>query len=84
VVKKLVAHTKNMENRKSLMNILAENAIELVQNPYGNYAIQTVLDNWDPNICDPIFSKLRGKVAQLSIQKFSSNVIEKCLERSDP
>lgn len=27
--------------------------------------------------------KLSGNIAQLSVQKFSSNVIEKCLERAD-
>lgn len=27
--------------------------------------------------------KLRNKLSQLSIQKFSSNVIEKCLEKAD-
>ena len=27
---------------------------------------------------------LLGKISQLSIQKFSSNVIERCLEKADP
>lgn len=66
------------------MAYITENSIELVQNPFGNYAIQTVMENWEASICETMFTKLRAKVAQLSIQKFSSNVIEKCLERSDP
>ena len=37
--------------------------------------------SWDAEMCTPIFDKLKHKVAQLSIQKFSSNVIEKCLEQ---
>ena len=38
--------------------------------------------SWDAEMCTPIFDKLKHKVAQLSIQKFSSNVIEKCLEKA--
>ncbi len=34
-------------------------------------------------MCRPIFLKLRGKICQLSSQKFSSNVIERCLEKTD-
>jgi hypothetical protein len=35
-----VAKTVKPENRKRLMGKLVANAIELAQNPYGNYAIQ--------------------------------------------
>jgi hypothetical protein len=35
-------------------------------------------------MCKPILLKLRNKLSQLSIQKFSSNVIERCLEKADP
>ena len=62
---------------------IAENVIDLVQNPYGNYAVTEVINHWDPEICKPIFNNLEKKVNQLSMQKFSSNVIEKCLERAD-
>jgi len=43
-----------------------------------------MIDNWNSEQCKPIFKKLYNRVAQLSIQKFSSNVIEKCLEKADP
>jgi hypothetical protein len=33
-------------------------------------------------ICQSIFESFQGKLAQLSIQKFSSNVIEKCMEKA--
>lgn len=40
VIKILVAKTYRLENRKKLVGLLIENAIELAQNPYGNYTIQ--------------------------------------------
>lgn len=39
VIKILIAKTFKTENRKKLMGKLIANAIELAQNPYGNYAI---------------------------------------------
>lgn len=66
-----------------LMQKLADNVIDLVQNPYGNYAVTEVINNWDAELCKPIFNNLEKKVNQLSMQKFSSNVVEKCLEKAD-
>jgi len=34
-------------------------------------------------MCKPIFLKIRNKLSTLSIQKFSSNVIERCFEKAD-
>jgi len=83
VVKKLVQYTKDQGRRAMLMEKLSENAVSLVQNPYGNYAVTEVLSYWESQQCQPIFKKLKNKVCQLSIQKFSSNVIEKCLQAAD-
>jgi hypothetical protein len=83
VIKKLVANTKNLENKQSLIDYVSENVIELAQDPYGNYAIQEVMDKWKEYDYNPLFAKIKTRIAQLSIQKFSSNVVEKCLQMSD-
>ncbi len=83
VVKKLVVCTIDQELRERLMAKIADHVIDLVQNPFGNYAISELLNNWDLDVCRPIFHKIRSRISQLSIQKFSSNVIEKCLEKAD-
>ena len=41
------------------------------------------MEKWEPKICRPIFEKLSTKIFELSIQKYSSCVIEKCLEHGD-
>lgn len=61
------------------MKKLVENAMELAQNPYGNYAIQQAFEYWDKEICQDIIPKFIGKVYQLSMQKCSSNVIDRCI-----
>jgi len=34
--------------------------------------------------CRPLILKLKGRILQLAIQKFSSNVVEKCIAVTDP
>ena len=55
-----------------------------MQDPYGNYALQEIMDKWPEQAFLPLIQKdqsglvcSNNKIAQLSIQKFSSNVVEK-------
>lgn len=66
-----------MQNRESLVDFISQNAIELIQDPYGNYAVQEIMEKWKDQNFTTLFNKAKGKIAQLSIQKFSSNVVEK-------
>lgn len=55
-----------------------------MQDPFGNYVVQYVLEL---NLTAPsakVMHRLRGECAALSLQKFSSNVIEKCLTLGGP
>ena len=42
-----------------------------------------IVEKWDPKVCKPIFEGLSYKIFELSNQKYSSCVIEKCLEFGD-
>eukprot|EP00347_Sterkiella_histriomuscorum_P024135 403332189 len=84
VIKTIISKTHKPENRKRLMGKLVANAIELAQNPYGNYAIQQSFEHWDKELCQDIIPQFFGKVYQLSLQKCSSNVIDKCIQNSKP
>lgn len=74
---------KNTSAQQRIISIIAKNSIELIQNPYGNYAFQIALDSLDSIQCIPLLDSLKGKYSQLSLLKFSSNVIEKCFEKVD-
>ena len=49
----------------------------LVQDPYGNYVVQYVLELPFPHLVENLARGFSGHIRQLATQKFSSNVIEK-------
>merc|ERR1712039_776513 len=78
VLKKCISQAKAPgQHQELLLSQLAQHALDLVQSPYGNYAVQHALEEWGGPACAPIFKSLEGRMMQLSIQKFSSNVVEK-------
>jgi len=72
------------KQKTQLMNVVEVNAMDLISDSYGNYVIQTVVDsNFDPNFPTKIIKKSIGKIYQFSIEKHSSNVIEKCIRQGN-
>ena len=55
-----------------------------LQDPFGNYVVQYVLDLGQGEATGCIMKQLEGHYPELSQQKFSSNVVEKCLKLSGP
>lgn len=43
VVKKVIQKTRMEKFKKKILQLVEENALALVHNPFGNYAIQTAL-----------------------------------------
>ena len=53
----------------------------MVEDKYGNYVIQFVLEQEGLQRCkDQVVTVISEELVRLSKQKFSSNVIEKCLK----
>lgn len=50
-----------------------------MQDQYGNYVIQYVLEKGSPNDKSAIIVGIYGQVLHLSKHKFASNVVEKCI-----
>lgn len=55
----------------------------MVQDQYGNYVIQHVLEHGRPEDKSKIINNVRGKVLTLSQHKFASNVVEKCVTHAN-
>jgi len=72
-----------MEQRKVLVNEIGKNCLQLMQDPYGNYVVQYVLDRCSGEEIRPVTACPLGRIGSLSVQKYSSNVIEKCLEKGE-
>ena len=79
VVKKFIGNTFLCENKEKIIKLISENCIEIAQNPYGNYGIQYILEEWGINICESIVKIIINNICSLSTQKYSSNVSEKII-----
>ncbi len=62
-----------------LIGQITDNAVELMQDPFANYVVQHVLQQTDEASRNKIIKSTCGHLVMLSMQKFSSNVVEKCL-----
>ncbi|KAF8338183.1 armadillo-type protein, partial [Cantharellus anzutake] len=78
VLQRCVDHALDAQ-RVQLVTEITYNALTLVQDPYGNYVVQYILDLNDNRFSDAVIRQFLGNVCALSVQKFSSNVIEKCI-----
>ena len=65
------------------MNEVFERVLDLTKDMYGNYVISHVLEHGVPSDKLFVINKIKKKVLALSMHKFGSNVIEKCLIHSD-
>ncbi|KAI7864363.1 armadillo-type protein [Spinellus fusiger] len=70
--------------KEQLVSVITFLALPLVQDPFGNYVVQYVLDLGDVQFSDGLVRRFLDHVCDLSVQKFSSNVIEKCIRVSEP
>jgi hypothetical protein len=81
VMKKIVIRARNEETIIKIQEIMIENFKTLIQNAYGNYTIQMAIEYWDNKYLEPVINLFNGNFFTLSTSKFSSNVIEKLLEK---
>ncbi|KAF2736884.1 ARM repeat-containing protein [Polyplosphaeria fusca] len=82
VLQRCIDHASGFQ-KVQLVRQITENSIHLVQDPFGNYVVQYVLDLNEPSFTNPMCLGFQVNIAELSKQKFSSNVIEKCIRCAD-
>lgn len=82
VLQRCIDHASGLQ-KGQLIRHITMNAFALVQDPFGNYVVQYILDLGEPSFSEPLCRTFCGSVALLSKQKFSSNVIEKCIRTAD-
>ncbi|CAH2069734.1 unnamed protein product [Thlaspi arvense] len=71
------------EQKDRLVSEIASHALLLSQDPFGNYVLQKVFDLHLQWAINEILEQLEGSYTELSMQKCSSNVVEKCLKLAD-
>ncbi|KIX09150.1 uncharacterized protein Z518_00228 [Rhinocladiella mackenziei CBS 650.93] len=82
VLQRCIDHAQGFQ-RAQLIARITHCAFDLVQDPFGNYVVQYILDLDEAAFTKPLCESFFGRVPALSKQKFSSNVIEKCLRTAD-
>ena len=75
-----MTHKKDLHNQ--LKQKINENALNLIIHQFGNYVIQVIFENWDDNELEPILNNYKDKYVFLSKLKYSSNVIERIIEKN--
>ena len=80
VIQRLFKYCNKMQIQ-NMLNSLFNKINDLIQDQYGNYVIQFILENQDINKDDllPIFYSLKGNIYQYSFHKYASNVVERCI-----
>jgi hypothetical protein len=87
IAKKAVILAVNRNTVSILRDLIADNTMALIQNPYGNYTLQlafevifVLIKHWHKDDFLPIIKQFTNRYTNLSMQKYSSNVLEKCFE----
>jgi hypothetical protein len=71
------------DQKLQLVEEIRKMALTLVQDAFGNYVVQYALDLDIPTLPTELIKQLHTKLHYLAKQKFSSNVVEKCLKAGD-
>ena len=79
----MIIGNKDLTIRSKILLVIQKNCLEIIQNPFGNYIIQHILEEWGPQICQDVTKVIHQNIISLSMQKFSSNVVEKCMDLID-
>ncbi|PRP87418.1 hypothetical protein PROFUN_00629 [Planoprotostelium fungivorum] len=83
IVKRCVDHATDNQMAE-LFRQISNTVLSLVQDPFGNYVVQHILEKHPvSDRSQVLISRLLGSITELCVQKFSSNVVEKCLKMSN-
>ena len=79
IIKKILTFTQKNNLHEKLKSIVKKNALFLIKQSYGNFVIQVIIENWEDY--KEITDLLKGNFFSLSLEKYASNVIERCIEK---
>lgn len=84
VLIKLLKYTTDESIKETFAKYIDDNnPLSFIQNPYANYAVQALFNEKDIKLCGEIIKVIKEHFFSLSMQKFSSNVVENCLKFCD-
>ena len=83
VIQRCIDHA-TAQQKEQLVDAITNCSLPLIQDPFGNYVLQYIFDQGETIFSQALCRTFIGRIAELSKQKFSSNVIEKCIRIAEP
>ena len=83
LIKNFIKTNTLINEKKRVIKTITKYFVILAESPFGNYGIQFLMDNWDRNELNDIKIKIIENLFKLSVQQYSSNVVEKAIEIFD-
>ena len=80
VIRQLIKNIKSSNYRNFLIDGIYNNCKKIAENPFGNYGIQFVIEQWGLNYCSKIVNFCIENAPSFCIQKYSSNIIDKLID----
>lgn len=82
VIQRCIDHATSSQ-KAQLVSAITQCSFPLVQDPFGNYVLQYIFDQGEASFSQLLCRTFLGHISELSKQKFSSNVMEKCIRIAD-
>ena len=77
ICKKFILETKNDQIICLILNQIENNIIKMCKDQYSNYVVQFAFENYGYKLCYKIINIILNNFLNLSVNKYSSNVIDK-------
>lgn len=79
VIQRVLEYCHDVERRARFMEVILKSTCQLAEDQYGNYVTQHVVEHGTNEERLQIISMVAPKIVLMSMHKFASNVVEKCL-----
>ena len=82
VLIRILKNNHCLNEKDMIIDEIIKNSLEIIQNPFGNYVVQSMLNEHfekEKEKCMKILNIINENFFSLSMQKFSSNVVENSL-----
>ena len=78
VIQRILEYCSDIEETKELMKEIETASLALMQDQYGNYVIQWMIEKGERTQRERLVNRVRGNVLRFSQHKYASNVVECC------
>ena len=82
IINKECNNSKNYEKIIGFINVISKNLSPIIIDQFGNYIIRHIILNLNHSINNVIVQNIINNIVYYSNQKYSSNVVENCLDNN--